>query len=405
MTDTRPNGPTYTLWGGALSLYSGKVRSYLIKKGLPYREFYASHPDFNARIRPIVGLGVTPVVETPEGDVLQDSTEIIAALEARLPEHPMIPATPVQRLVATLLDAYATEHLLLAAMHYRWGEPHVSAQRDFLVAEFGRASYIGVDRNERNAAGARMMAYFSATLPNLGGSPETAPAIEAEYLELLELLDQHFQHVPYLLGGHPSIADFGFMAPLFAHLGRDPAPASIMALRAPNVMRWKERMNLAVIEDAEYPSIPASYPADDAIPPTLLPILKLIFSDWTPELKANTECFNAWVRANPDKEPGQLVCQDGKRRVHPTIGPIAYAWRNVAMRRASAPQTLWHFSQALDQARALNGIARARFDELIAHVEGQDAMAITLKRPIVRRNHVLVLGDETPMQAAPGKPT
>jgi hypothetical protein len=75
------------------------------------------------------------------------------------------------------------------------------------------------------------------------------------------------------------------------------------------------------------------------------------------------------------------------------------------MRRASAPQTLWHFSQALDQARALNGIARARFDELIAHVEGQDAMAITLKRPIVRRNHVLVLGDETPMQAAPGKPT
>lgn len=403
MTDTRPDGSTYTLWGGALSLYSGKVRSYLIKKGIPYREFYASHPDFNARIRPIVGLGVTPIIETPEGDVLQDSTAIIAALEARLPENPMIPTTPVQRLVAALLDAYATEHLLLTAMHYRWGEPYVSVHRDFLVAEFGRASYIGVDRSERNAAGARMMAYFSATLSTLGGSPETAPAIEAEYLELLELLDQHFQHVPYLLGGHPSIADFGFMAPLFAHLGRDPAPASIMALRAPNVMRWKERMNLAVIQDAEYPSMSASYPADDELPPTLEPILKLMFSDWTPELKANAEYFNEWVRANPDKESGQLVSLDGKRRVHPTLGPLVYAWRNVTMRRASAPQTLWHFSLALDQAHTLDGDARTRFSELMARVGGQEAMDIALACPIVRRSYVLAFGDRAQAHPASGE--
>lgn len=403
MTDTRPDGPTYTLWGGALSLYSGKVRSYLIKKGIPYREFYASHPDFHSRIRPIVGLGVTPIVETPEGDVLQDSTEIIATLEARLTEHPMTPKTPLQRLVATLLDAYATEHLLLAAMHYRWGEPHVSAHRDFLIAEFGRASYIGVDRGERNAAGDRMMAYFSATLSTLGGNADTAPAIEAEYLELLELLDQHFQHVPYLLGGYPSIADFGFMAPLFAHLGRDPAPAAIMALRAPNVLRWKERMNLAVIQDAEYPFMSASYPADDGLPPTLEPILKLMFSDCTPELKANAECFNDWVRANPDQKSGQLVCLDGKRRVHPTLGPLEYSWRNVTMRRASAPQTLWHFSQALDQARTLDDTARTQYDELMVRVGGHEAMNIALARPIVRRNYVLVLGEAAHLQPAPGE--
>ena len=62
MTDTRPGADACTLWGGALSLYTGKVRSYLIKKGVPYREFYASHPDFQTRIRPVVGLGVTPVL-------------------------------------------------------------------------------------------------------------------------------------------------------------------------------------------------------------------------------------------------------------------------------------------------------------------------------------------------------
>src|SRR5258708_23051725 len=146
MIDTRPTADTYTFWGGALSLFSGKVRSYLIKKRLPYLEFYASHPDFRARVRPLVRLGVTPLLETPQGDLLQDSTDIIEQMEARLPGHPMIPTGPVQRVVCSLLDAYATEHLMLPAMHYRWAEPHLSEQRHFLNAQFGRVSHIGRDR-------------------------------------------------------------------------------------------------------------------------------------------------------------------------------------------------------------------------------------------------------------------
>ena len=272
-SSTRPTSDTYTFWGGALSLFSGKVRSYLIKKGLPYREFYSVHPEFSARVYPTVRLRVTPIVETPQGEVLQDSTAIILALEQSLPARPMVPATPLQRVLAHLLDAYATEHLLLPAMHYRWAEPHVSAQRSFLDAEFGRVSYLGNDRAARNAAGARMMAYFSNMLGSLGGTPETAPAIEAVYLDLLERLDEHFQYFPYLLGGHPSIADFGFMAPLYAHLGRDPVPSRLMALRAPNVKRWVERMNLAVIPDGEFPDQAPAFLPDDALPPTLEPVL------------------------------------------------------------------------------------------------------------------------------------
>jgi glutathione S-transferase len=241
MIDTRPTADTYTLWGGALSLFSGKVRSYLIKKRIPYREFYASHPDFRARLRPLVRLGVTPLLETPQGDVLQDSTDIIEQMEARLPVHPMIPTGPVQRVVCWLIDAYATEHLMLPAMHYRWASPYRSEQRHFLNAEFGRVSHIGSDREERLAAGARMIGYFNDLARTIGSTPRTASAIEPVYLDLLGLLDVHFQHVPYLLGGRPSLADFGLMAPFYAHLGRDPVPRRLMALRAPNVARWTER--------------------------------------------------------------------------------------------------------------------------------------------------------------------
>jgi hypothetical protein len=40
MIDTRPTADTNTFRGGALSLFSGKVCSYLIKKRLPYRELF-----------------------------------------------------------------------------------------------------------------------------------------------------------------------------------------------------------------------------------------------------------------------------------------------------------------------------------------------------------------------------
>ena len=392
MNDTRPTADSCTLWGGALSLFTGKVRSYLIKKGVPYREFYASHPEFQARLRPIVRLGVTPVLETPKGDVLQDSTAIIEFMEQRPGPRPMIPATPVQRAVAWLLDGYATEHLMLPAMHYRWYGPHLESQRDFLAAEFGRVSYLGHDREARNAAGARMIAYFSGMYATMGGTAETAPAIEAAYLDLLERLDLHFQHVPYLLGGHPSIADFGFMAPLYAHLGRDPAPAAIMAARAPNVARWKERMNLAVLGDAEYPDLPAEFPPDDTLPPTLLPVLEVMFRDWTAELEANAACYEAWLAATPGMPSGQPVGLDGKRRVHPTLGPIEYPLRGATIRRASQPQTLWHFEKAAALARGLAGADRLRFDDLMRAVGGERAMAIRLSRPIVRSDYVLALG-------------
>lgn len=37
-------GNPITLWCTPHSLYSGKVRSYLIKKGLPYRELLPANP-------------------------------------------------------------------------------------------------------------------------------------------------------------------------------------------------------------------------------------------------------------------------------------------------------------------------------------------------------------------------
>jgi hypothetical protein len=274
-------------------------------------------------------------------------------------------------------------------MSYRWS--YRSEQERFLCAEFGRCMHVGPDREARYEAGKQMMDYFNAFLPQLGVTAETIAAVEAAYGELLDALDIHFQHYPYILGGRPSIADCGLMAPLYAHLARDPVPATLMKNRAPNVYRWTERMNLASIADGEFADCPETYAADDTIPVTLEPVLRLVFQDWGAELLANAAYFNAWVADNPSLPAGHLVSADGERKIHPTLGFIDYPWRGCTVHRASAPHGLWHFDKAAAYARALSGKPRARLDALVQRCGGEQVMAIEPARPMKRENYALVL--------------
>ena len=146
----------YTLWGVAHSYYTGKIRSYLIKKGIAFRELYPPHPRFQTHVAPSVGLMVVPILETPDGRLIQDTSEMIDHFEALFPQPLMIPQAPVQRAVAWLLGAFGSEGLLAPGMHYRWS--YRAQQENFLRAEFGRASHSGPDRRSSTAVRQRWMA-------------------------------------------------------------------------------------------------------------------------------------------------------------------------------------------------------------------------------------------------------
>jgi len=379
----------YVLWGVAHSYYTGKIRSYLIKKGVPYRERCVADPEFRSRVVPVIRHVVAPVLETPDGQVIQDTTDMIEHLEAANPRPPMAPESPVQRAVAWLVGAFGSEALLPPGMHYRWS--YRAEQEMFLRAEFGRAMHVGPDREARLDAGRRMMDYFNGFLPMLGVTAATIPTIEGAYCELLDALEAHFQRWPYILGGHPSIADFGLMAPLYAHLARDPVPATLMKSRAPNVYRWTERMNLAAIADGEFVGCPEAFPPGDQVPESLEPVLRLMFQDWGPQLQADAAYYNAWVESDPSMPAGTLVSAGGERTIHPTLGFVDYEWRGCAIHRASSPHGLWHFDKAVGHARALAGEARSRFDTLVRRTGGESVMAIRLARSMKREDYVLVL--------------
>ena len=390
-TAVSPKGP-YILWGTPHSLYTGKARSCLIKKGLAFVERCPSHTDYKARVRAAVGMVTFPVLETPEGQFIQDSTDIVTYLDSL--DDPasvttMTPSTPLQTFVARLIDGFGLEGMLQAAMHYRWS--YRDEQELFLQTEFGRGLYAGADREARRAAGRRVMDFFSSSLPALGITHETAPAIETAYEELLEALDIHFQSYPYVMGWRVSIADLGLIAPMYAHLGRDPYPTALMKKRAPNVARWVERMQLPNTPDGEYAPHDADWLPDDAIPTTLEPLLALVFKDWGPLLGADIASYQQWLVAHPEVQAGHLVHINDKHMVHPTLGMVSYAWRGVQVQRASAVHGLWLFQTAQDTALAMSSDAGQNLAGLLKRTGGQEVMALCLPRAMERRNNLLVL--------------
>ena len=275
----------YCLYGASHSLYTGKVRCYLRNQGIDYVEVPTWHPDFAERILPQIGRGIIPVLETPEGQVIQDSIDIIDHLEAQGVRWPVYPSTPLQRIVAVIIEYYGCQAMLKHAMHYRWS--YRAEQEAFLRCAFTLGS--GAEMADK------IMGRMSSYLPRLGVNQASIPLIESSYHELLALLEAHFREMPYLLGWRPSIADYGLIAPMFAHLGRDPVPLAVMQQRAPRVHRWVERMTAPGLDVVEYPQHDPGFVADDALPATLEAVLQHIAGEIFPELTDKLAFLQSWL--------------------------------------------------------------------------------------------------------------
>ena len=83
---------TYRIFGSELSPYSVKVRSYFRFKELPH-EWLPRSPANQAEFQKYAKLPLVPLVVTPQGEGMQDSTPIIERFETAAPE-PSITVPP-----------------------------------------------------------------------------------------------------------------------------------------------------------------------------------------------------------------------------------------------------------------------------------------------------------------------
>lgn len=389
---------SHVLYGMPASLYTGKVRAYLMQQGIAFEERTAGDPRFLASIVPQVGRWIIPVLECPDGRILQDGADIIATLEREGQACiSALPRDPLLRVIARLFEWFGGEGLLRPAMHYRWNFD--ADNLPFLREDFGLAlAAPGASQAERDERFERAAGRMRKAATSFGVTPESAPAIEAAYLEFLDLFNAHLAEHPFLLGEHPSLGDYGLYAPLHAHLGRDPHPARLMQQRAARVWRWTERMGQGAHGRLEYGTAQAA-PLDAAnLPDTLKALMRFIARDYLPECEAYVAYTNDWLARHPALATGSNGLERPGDR---SIGMTTFNWRGHSLRVAVMPYRLYLLQQIQDEAASLGPESAGRWQRLLDETGLGALPRLTTIRRVERRQHLEVWGPVLPPAKEP----
>jgi hypothetical protein len=163
------------------------------------------------------------------------------------------------------------------------------------------------------------------------------------------------------------------MGPLYAHISQDPYPGKLLKAKAPHVMKWIERMHfkhgthcrrchmsphaLTTRPHAE-PSTECTteYLPDDVVPPTLFPILQLMFDEHVPVLLDTLARLAEFRRGGGGGGDSDLkVAAAG--RIPRSLGWHDFTVGGAKGRRLVYPYAVWMFQRPLDHYRSLTRYA------------------------------------------------
>lgn len=312
---------TWTLYGWELSYFSAKLRAYLRLKNIPFADRSVDAWTLMRTIPQKTGETVMPVLRSPAGEWLQDTTHIIQQLEAQCPQQPMIPGGPRQGLAARLIELWADEFWLPTAMHYRWSYP---GNWPLFEAEAGRSLLPWAPAFLQKKMAAKVASTLRGYLPSVGVLPEQFSLLEAWTEQQLDLLEKLLQQQPYLLGAAPSLADVALIGPLYAHLGRDPEPKRLLIQPRPALAAWIERVHAGEKADGEW--LP-----EDALAPALQTLLGGLLQEMLPWLRG--------IQAEVEKALPRARSKGG--RFPRALGPVSSPMGEGVFRRQATPYSLW----------------------------------------------------------------
>jgi glutathione S-transferase len=370
---------TCTLYAITHSLYSGRARSYLIKNGIPFRELSTGHESFKADILPKANLATIPTLLTPKGEVIRDGAAIIEHFEAAS-GRPSRPPGARQQIVSALFDVIGTDGLLRPAMHYRWNFPQENL--DFLRYHF---LYSQRDVPQREEKTERMMDRMRHVGQVFGVTEDTTALVESQYMKYLAALNAHFEDFPYLLGWQPCIGDFGLIAPMYAHLGRDPYPACLMQQQAVRVYRWVERMNRADHDTPEYFNAGEGFLGEDEVPDTLLAVLRVLAQDFVPETRAAADCINHWLAEKPPESGASAVLRLGD-----AIGMAQFSVEGQSVSALAQAYRFYLLQRVHAVYDALDADGKASVEKMLAECGMAELLTTRLDRQLGRADNLEV---------------
>src|SRR4051812_41575750 len=219
----------YRIIGAEMSPYSVKVRSYFRYKAIPHQWMLrnaASQADFDKYAR----MPIIPLVVTPEGTGIQDSTPIIERTEKLHPEPSIHPDDAIVNFVSALIEEFGDEWGNKWMFHYRWAR---DVDQLSAAGRIARQMQPRATADEHAQTAAQIRARMVDRVWFVGVNEATAPQIEASFERAIDLLDAHVASRPYLFGGQPAFGDFGLWAQLYC-AWTDPTAGALIEGRAPS---------------------------------------------------------------------------------------------------------------------------------------------------------------------------
>jgi len=315
----------FRLFGAELSPYSVKVRSYLRYKKIDH-EWIVRDMSTMEEFSKYAKLPLIPLLVTPDGQGMQDSTPVLEKLEEKFPDPSIHPDEPVAAFISALIEEYGDEWGNKHMFHYRW-----TREVDQLSAadRLARMNMPEGDDAQIKGAAAMIRERMVPRLSFVGSSPETADQIENSFKTMLGLVEAHLGDRDYLFGGRPAFADFGLFAQLYEELS-DPTTGGIINSTAPRVARWIERML--------DPKATGDFEPWPALAPTLMPLLKKevgdLFLPWT---AANAAALAAGEPRFSVELQGKTFSQDTQKYHARSLGALKARYQAVADKSALDP--------------------------------------------------------------------
>jgi glutathione S-transferase len=308
------------LTGAPGSPYTRKMLAVLRYRRISYRFLPPTSPELQRLPRPKVQLLPTFFLPGPTGEpeAVVDSSPIIRRLEEDWTDRSLIPADPAIAFLDELIEDYADEWLTKAMFHYRWAYA-ADIEQAARVLPCWRGLSVP---DEVLAERAKMFADRQiGRLYVVGSNAVTGPVIEASYRRFLEAFEAHLNVQPFLLGSRPGSSDFAVFGQLTQLAQFDPTPMALTLKIAPRVFAW-----VSLMEDQSGLEPEAGdWIGRDAVPPTLVALLREIGRVYPPVMLANAAAL-ATGAASLDTEV------DGQPWTQP---PFAYQAKCLQWLRAS----------------------------------------------------------------------
>ena len=222
--------PVVTLHQWEISPFCGKVRKVLTHKGIKF-----SVVNYNGllatKASKLSSAGKLPVLDF-DGERIQDSSSIVAFLESRVPQSPLLPKEPAQRAKALILEDWADESLYWYEIALRMGDPAVRPKAIELLCT-GRPAL------ERLLVGLVIKYTYPKKMKAQGIGLLPAEKIHEQLLTHIASLEELLLIGPWLVGDEKSIADIAVSAQIDEIVRTSPLAPRVLAY--PRVREWLTR--------------------------------------------------------------------------------------------------------------------------------------------------------------------